>query len=86
MIVQIDVQPDTAALLAKAQSQGISVDALLQAALHWDDANTATPLTFEQWDAELEALSNDPALTSVPVLNDDAFHRETLYTRENDAL
>jgi hypothetical protein len=85
MIVQIDVQPDTAALLAKAQSQGISVDALLQAALHWD-ADTAALLTFEQWDAELEALINDPALTSVPVLNDDAFRRETLYARENDAL
>lgn len=89
MMIQIEVKPETAALIAKAQEQGISVDQILHEALGYqteDEPDEATPITFEEWDSVLQDLINSPAFSKAQVLPDDAFSRESIYTREDDIL
>lgn len=89
MMVQIEVQPETAALIAQAQAHGVSVDALLRQALRQEEdvtEDTATPQTFEEWDSVLQELINSPSFTKSPLLSDDAFSRDSIYTREDNAL
>ena len=89
MIVEIDVQPETAALLAEAQTQGISLDIVLRSVLYLQTENRANgekPLTLEEWEIELQELVDSPALARAAPLSDDAFNRASIYTREDEML
>ena len=57
MIVEIEVQPETAALLADAQTKGISLDIVLRSVLYLQTENGANgekPLALEEWETELQ--------------------------------
>lgn len=89
MIVEIEVQPETAALLADAQTRGVSLDVVLRSALYPNGEKTANgdkPLTLEEWETELQELIDSPAFARAAPLPDDAFSRESIYTREDEAL
>ena len=87
MIVEIDVQPETAALLAEAQTKGISLDIVLRSVLangnstHWQE--TATPA---EWNAELRRWAGSHSHINAPHITDEALRRENLYTREDDII
>ena len=76
---------EEAALSAKANAEGVSVDSLLrQAVLHilsvGPQANQ--PVGSEQWERELgEWLDTLPDL---PTLSDEAISRDSIYTREDE--
>ncbi len=83
------ISPETAALIAKAQAHGISVDLLLRDALRQEEEQedaAEPPRTYEEWNAILEELLNSPSFAKAPPLPDDAFSRESLSVREDDVL
>ena len=86
MIIQLEVQSDTAALIDRAQKQGFSLDPLFRSVLSQTLAIPAgmPTLTDEEWEQALQEAATLPALVSAPVLSDDAFDRESLYTREDE--
>lgn len=89
MRIQIEVQPETAALIARARERGISVDQVLREALTYHDEEEIAPeptLSLEEWESVLQDLINSPAFAKAPLLPDDAFGRESIYTREDDVL
>lgn len=79
MIVEIDVQPETAALLAEAQTRGVSLDIVLRSVLaNCNTAHsqaTATPAEWEAWVA-----SHD--YNKAPPLSGEAISRDSIYTRD----
>ena len=72
MIVEIEVQPETVALLADAQTKGISLDIVLRSVLangngtHFQE--TATPAEWEEWIASHDYIT-------APPLSDEAISR-----------
>ena len=77
---------EEAALVARAEAEGVSVDALLHQAVVWlISPSAATPpasLTANEWEKEFgEWLDSMPDL---PALSDQAISRESVYTREDE--
>ena len=83
MIVQIDVKPETANLIAEAKDKGVSVDAVLRQALE-SEISSEELMSIDKWDTALRELIDSPAFAKAPPLSDDAFKRENIYTREDD--
>ncbi len=79
---------EQAALLAQAQAQGVSVDALLrQAVLQVISAakkpEVPAPLNAEEFDRAFEEIS-DMIPAGIPPLAEEALTRESIYTREDE--
>jgi len=76
MIIQLEVQPETAALLQDAQRRGVSIDLLLRETLK--TAITSPPAVPARLQAFLEAMAagseNAPVLP--PEANERAFYYE----------
>jgi hypothetical protein len=77
---------EEAALAARANAEGVSIESLLhEAVLHriaTGQDESRAPLTAEQWESELvEWLDSMPDL---PSLSDEALSRESIYTREDE--
>jgi hypothetical protein len=88
MIIQIEVQPETAGLIAQAQMQGVSIDALLHEVLEANEKGkhfqeTATP---EEWENALRQWAGSHTHITAPPLSDESLRRENIYTREDDML
>jgi len=85
--VPLNLTPaEEAALAARANAEGVSIESLLhEAVLHLiargqDEGRAA--LTADQWETELvEWLDSMP---DVPSLSDEALSRENIYTREDE--
>lgn len=89
MIIQIDVKPETAALIDRFRSRGLSLDDVLQNAVEYQTngttkhfQETATP---QEWS---EALRNfaSKAASNAPDLSDEDLRRENIYSREDGML
>jgi valyl-tRNA synthetase len=85
--VPVNLTPaEEAALAARANAEGVSVESLLhEAVLHLIAAYQGegrAALTPDQWERELlEWLNNMP---DMPCLSDEAISRESIYTREDE--
>jgi hypothetical protein len=85
--IPINLTPvEEAALVARANAEGVSIESLLhEAVLHLiatGQSEVRAPLTTDQWGTELmEWLDSMP---DVPSLYDEAFRRESSYTREDE--
>lgn len=81
MIVEIEVQPETAALLADAQMRGVSLDIVLRSLLAngTHSPARATPAEWEAWVASHDYIT-------APPLSDEAISRDSIYTREDEML
>lgn len=75
MIIQIEVQPETAALLTEAQTRGISIDALLRETL--TKLPPVTPAQFNKLQAFLAAMAEGSE--RAPVLPLEADERAFYY-------
>ena len=78
MIVQIDVNPETAALIIEAQSRGVSVDTLIREALCRqgdEQTNGSSLLTLDEWERELQDLIDNSPFSEAPPLSNNAFDR-----------
>jgi hypothetical protein len=90
MIIEIDVKPETAALIEKVfKSRGLSLDDVLQNALehqpngtikHFQE--TATP---QEWSEALRSFAAKFA-SDAPDISDEALRRENIYEREDEML
>lgn len=87
IMVPVSLTPtEQAALAARAEAEGVSIELLLhQAVLHLiADGRDKAPvaLTAGQWENELvEWFDNMPEL---PSLSDEAIGRQSIYTREDE--
>jgi hypothetical protein len=85
--VPVNLTPaEEAALAARANAEGVSIESLLhEAVLHpiaTGQGEVRAALTADQWEAELmEWLDSMP---DVPSLSDEALSRESIYTREDE--
>jgi len=76
MIIQIEVQPETAALLNEAQTRGVSIDALLRETL--TKSPPVTPAKSDELQAFLAAMAEGSERAPVLPLeaNERAFYYE----------
>ena len=77
---------EEAALAARANAQGVSIESLLHEAVLYliatGPGESREPLTTAQWETELvDWLDSMP---DIPSLSDDALSRESIYTREDE--
>jgi hypothetical protein len=85
--VPVNLTPtEEAALVARANAEGVSVESLLhEAVLHLiarGPGENREALTTAQWETELvEWLDSMP---DMPSLSDEALSRESIYTREDE--
>jgi hypothetical protein len=87
VMVPVSLTPaEEAALVARAQAEGVSVDALLhQAVLRLISPPAsmgAAPLTADEWEKEFEEWLD--SMPDLPSLSDQAISRESIYTREDE--
>ncbi len=86
-MVPVNLTPaEEAALAARANAEGVSMESLLHdAVLHLIAAGQVEPraaLSVKQWETELmEWLDSSP---DMPSLSDEALSRENIYTREDE--
>lgn len=87
MTLPVSLTPaEEAALVARAQAEGVSVDALLHQAVVQLISPSAgmgpASLTADEWEKEFgEWLDSMPAM---PSLSDQAIGRDGIYTREDE--
>ena len=85
--VPVNLTPaEEAALAARANADGVSIESLLhEAVLHLiatGEGERRSPLTADQWETELVEWFD--SVPDMPCLSDEAISRESIYTREDE--
>ena len=85
--VPVNLTPaEEAALAARANAEGVSIESLLhEAVLHLiagGEGERRAALTADQWETELVEWFE--SMPDTPSLSDEAISRESIYTREDE--
>ena len=76
MIIQLEVQPETAALLNDAQQRGVSIDLLLRETLKTEPAHQPTASASLQTFLQTMAAGSENAPVLPPEADERAFYYE----------